>query len=468
VKPNVLFIVIDSLRADHTSVCDYERETTPSIEDLVDDGYGFSNAFSAAPWTPPSHGSMFSGLHPSNHGYFEGDMSLEAPHRLLGEVLRDEGYQTFGATRNWHIDSDKEVTDGIEEFLDTYRLPRIPRSLDQLKTEYLDLARGYASTLYHSFGADDRPSDYVSYEHLRKRIARDTPFFGFINISAPHSPYTPPKRFREEFESFDRDEVDMEFLRSLSSREGNALREVMAGQLELSASDWEAVKDWYDAEIRFADHLVGGLVSALRRNGLYDDTLVVVTSDHGEHFGEHGRTLHQFSLYDELLHVPLVIKPPASGRSREVDLGKLVSLTDLYPTILSELGHAVPSTVEGYDIFDSYRRDVIFAEYGLPATATSGMEEVLRNSTLKNIKAELFQSLQCVRTEEYKYVLRHGGGDQVYEIGAGPFKESLRPNLRREDLRDRITGELEANISTADGYSLDDASRENLKKLGYL
>jgi len=307
-KSNVLFIVIDSLRADHTSVHGYSRPTTPTLEALSDDGHAFTDAFAAAPWTPPSHASMFTGRYPTHHGYYEGGRSLNIPHRTLAERLREEGYRTFGAVRNYHIDSQQEVTAGFAELGDIYRMPQVPRSLSDIKSNYIDLAPGFARVAYRMFGANLKPSDYVSCEYISKRISRaNRPFFGFININAPHAPYAPPEPFRGEFESFNEDQIDMEMLRRISSVDGNGLKQFIAGKVNPKREIWEGVKDWYDGAIRFADSLVGRLLRKLQSVGVYEDTLVVVTGDHGEHFGEHGRALHQFSLFDELLHVPLIM-----------------------------------------------------------------------------------------------------------------------------------------------------------------
>lgn len=468
-KPNVLFIVLDSLRADHTSLHGYSRPTTPTLLALSEDGYAFTDAFAAAPWTPPSHASMFTGRYPTHHGYYEGGASLRVPNRTLAERLHEEGYRTFGAVRNWQIDGEKEVTAGFSEFGDIYRMPQIPRSLSAVKSDYIDLAPGFARVAYRMRGAERKPSDYVSCEYISKRISRSRrPFFGFININAPHAPYAPPEPFRSEFESFDESEIDMEMLRLMSSVNGNGLKRFIAGKVSPQPEIWDGVRDWYDGEIRFADSLVGRLLQKLRSAGVYDDTLIVVTGDHGEHFGEHGRALHQFSLFDELLHVPLVIKPPESS-SRELESHSgMVSHVDLYPTILSELGLSCPDTVDGKVISKSRSREEVFAEYVLPTTAKSGLEDNVAGPIEESLRAELFQSLQCVRTDTHKYVVAHGGNDTVYEVSQNDPKDLALENAERADLQELIGSELGSVGDESNETKLDAEAKQNLEQLGYL
>lgn len=468
-KPNLLFIVLDTLRADHTSVHGYERETTPCLEALADDGYAFDHAFAAAPWTPPSHASMFSGVYPSSHGYLDSGMSFEPPHRSLAELLRDEGYSTFGAVRNAHIDSQQEVTRGFQEYGDVYRFPIFPKSISDLKSHYYALAPGYARVALRTIRADRRPSEYVTCEYVRKRMMnRKNPFFGFVNINSPHSPYAPPKPYQREFETFDRDGVDMDLIKSLSYITDQGGHRFIAGELEASQGSWDAVKDWYDGEVRFSDELVNKLVSTLKREGVYDDTMIVVVGDHGEHFGEHGRATHQFSLFDELLHVPMVIKPPeVTERDRDAT-EKLVSLVDVYPTILRELGISVPDSVHGQDIFGPSTNDVIFAEYGSPERQISNVEGSIDGPLDREIRDELNTPLQCARTATHKYIRKLNGGDEVYEITGGVPKESVVPRSDHQELGQLIREELNEDLSVGNYSDFDEKRRKNLKQLGYL
>lgn len=468
--PNLLFIVLDSVRADHTSIHNCGRQTTPFLETLSEDAYVFKNAFAAAPWTPPSHASMFLGSYPSRHGYFEGGDSLNSTHPTLAETLSAEEYRTFGAVRNWHIDSQKEVTQGFQEFEDIYRLPEFPGSISEFKQKYIDLFPGYLKIASKMLNTSRKPSDYISCEYIKQRMSDgDDPFFGFINIAAPHSPYLPPEPYRSQFESFDKESTDMDLVRLLSCVDGNGWQKFTAGKIDSQEGEevWSAVKDWYAGEIRFSDLLVEQLVERLHNLGVYNNTMIIVTSDHGEHFGEHDRASHQFSLFDELLHVPLLIKPPNTTEHNFTSTERLVSLVDLFPTILSEFDLPVPESVDGIDIFSSYKRKKIFAEYKLPAMVKSGLQESVPEID-KEIRQDLFRSLQCVRTNQHKLIKSDEGPDRFYEVGEESPKDRLTADIDRQSLQSMITDTLDDEFSDTHHKSLDSKSRENLEGLGYI
>jgi arylsulfatase A-like enzyme len=411
---------------------------------------------------------MFSGVYPSSHGYFDSNMSFEPPHPPLAELLREEGYSTFGAVRNGHIDSQQSVTRGFEEFGDIYRLPRTPRSLSDLKSDYLDLWPGYLKVAYRSLRAERRPSEYVTCEYLKHHIrSGEKPFFGFVNINSPHTPYAPPEPFRSQFESFDREEVDMATVRALASIKGNGGKRFMGGEMDASTQVWNAVKDWYDGEVRFADSLVGDLIRTLRTADLYEKTTIIVVGDHGEHFGEHDRAEHQFSLFDELLHVPLVIKPADSRQTLE-DSDGLVSLVDLYPTILEDLDLDIPATVQGESLFQPRTRETIFAEYGEPKSQLSNLESSLHGTIDPEVRSQLDTALQCARTQQFKYIKAHSAEDRAFEITGKNPKETEVSTAAHSDLRLKIESTLGNNLKVEEEQDLDEARKENLRELGYI
>lgn len=467
-RNNVLLIVLDALRADHTSVHGYSRDTTPYLETLAEDGVSVAQAFAAAPWTPPSHASMFSGVYPSTHGYLDSNMSFEPPHQPLAELLREEGYSTFGAVRNGHIDSQQSVTRGFKEFADIYRLPRVPRSISDLKSDYLDLWPGYLKVAYHSLRAERRPSEYVTCEYIKHHIqSGEKPFFGFVNINSPHTPYAPPEPFRSQFESFDRDEVDMAAVRALSNIKGSGGNRFIGGEIDAPTRVWNAVKDWYDGEVRFADSLVGNLIQTLRRKNLYEETTIIVVGDHGEHFGEHGRTGHQFSLFDELLHVPLIVKP-AEGWQRLEGPDSLVSLVDLYPTILDGLDITIPATVQGESLFQPHTREIVFAEYGKPKSQLSNLESSLHEMIDPKVRSQLDTALQCALNQQFKYIKAHDAEDRAFEITGQDPKETEVSTAEHTDLRLEIDRALGENLNVEEEQDLDKARKENLRELGYI
>lgn len=467
-EPNILLIVVDALRADHTSVHGYGRETTPCLEKLASDGVYIDNAFSAAPWTAPSHASMFSGVYPTKHGFLTSNMPFEPPHPPLAEFFRTKGYSTFGAVRNGHIDSQQAVSRGFQEFGDIYRLPRVPESLTELKTEYLDLWRGYANVAVRSVGAERRPSEYVTCEYVDSHIAnKGSPFFGFVNINSTHTPYAPPEPFGSQFDSSAPSEVDMNMVRSLSNVTENGGNRYIGGEIEPTLDVWNAVQDRYDGEIRFADSLVRRLVQRLHKENIYDETMIIVTADHGEHFGEYGLAGHQFSLSDELLHVPLVIKPAKSQRLINPPEG-LVSLIDLYPTVLDGVDEDLPATAQGESLFGPITKDAVFAEYGEPSSQVNNVESSLRGSLDPEIKQRIDTPLQCVRTEELKYIKTICGRDRAVNVSKAESMTIDISSPRCVRLQETLESTLDDDLRTDHRRVIDETRRENLRELGYI
>ena len=331
--PNVLLIVIDTVRADHFSCNEYERRTTPRIDKFARDAVTYRNASSPAPWTLPAHASMFtglpSGLHgmrwiqtpPDEEGLATGALRPEAQRRLLAERFRQAGYRTLGISNNgwiskttgldhgferfWHIQTEREV---IADYLEWPAEHSVPRQLAGLAGGSIALLKRELSSL----GSDER-------------------FFAFLNLIDPHSPYRAPKGYRFFFEG--------------STPEHQALRRDWADKhYELATlagaerPDPELLATLYDQEIRYADDVLGNLFRWLRQHGLYDDALIVVTSDHGEHMGENGRYSHQLSVERELLWVPLIIKYPGNAGAGTVEESSLVSTADVYQTLLATTG----------------------------------------------------------------------------------------------------------------------------------
>ena len=462
---NVLLVVIDALRADHTSVFGHNRDTTPTLRSLAADGHTFENAFSAAPWTPPSHGSMFSGVHPSTHGYLDGGMLYRPPHQSLAERLQSEGYATFGVSQNGKISGEYEVTRGFDDYTSLYRLPFVPESFAEFRSYYLDPLPGYFRMARYTPFANRKVADPLAAASLGRNIRRYAgrkPFFGFINIPAPHSPYAPPSNYRKLYQT-SHPSADADTVEALADSGGYRF---MAGELEPTEDDWAAVKDLYDGETAFADAVVSSIFDTLRKAGVYDDTLVIVTADHGEHFGEHGRAYHQFSLFDELLHVPLIVKPTRgeSGRHHE----ELASLVDLYPTVLSQLGLSVPETVEGRDLFAPGSREYVLAEYGDPVTAITSLKNNATEPVDESILSELSHPLQCVRTETQKCVRAVGDADYLYEFTGSTPKERLVETNPSGPLPEILSEQLSGELGVEEQATDDPALRKNLEDLGYL
>lgn len=301
--PNVVLITLDTVRADHLSCYGYERPTTPRLDALAAAATRYERCWSTAPWTVPSHASLFTGLHPHEHGAHtvpvdprRGDnVRPLAPERVtLAEVLAEEGYRTAGFVAN-AIYLDRRMR--LDQGFDTW-----------------DVRRERAA------GVNERV-----FRWLDERGDGDAPFFLFVNYLDAHRPYdvapaegeAPYPAAQDPFETLD------------------ALIERVMVRGEAPGELGALVVEQYDRALRNLDRELGRLFDGLRARGLFDDALVVVTSDHGEYFGEHGLVEHSKDVYDAALAVPLIVKRPRQRRGETV--ARPASLVDLPRLVLAEL-----------------------------------------------------------------------------------------------------------------------------------
>jgi hypothetical protein len=290
-RPNIFLILIDALRADHLGCYDYERPTSPNIDKLAEEGVLFKKAVSAAPWTDPSVLALFTGLYPSD--VWEVKPHSEAIHDVmpagvdtLSEILHDNGYFTVAASDHPGINAGR-FGQGFDIFLNL----------------------SYTGGPFISFR--DTPADDVLRQlNQLLRMHSGTGLFTYIHLMYPHEPYLPASPYDDYFGR---------------------------GTFRIVSKNKKAVINMYDGEIKLADDVVGGFIADIRRLKLYDDSIIVIMSDHGEGFWEHGLFEHGNSLYNELLHVPLIFQAPGrlpQGRT----VTELVRTVDILPTILELVG----------------------------------------------------------------------------------------------------------------------------------
>jgi arylsulfatase A-like enzyme len=359
--PNLLWIVVDTLRADRMSLYGYRRPTTPELEAWAKAGMTFDMARSTAPWTLPSHISMFTGLWPSEHGACI-DQSYRGPSPTLAEHLRSQGYRTAGITANvrmcntaygvgrgfdhyvdypWRDEvslkaalSNSTVGFALEEMARRAGLPT-PNvyPFDYRQTADVIAAKGRA--WLDSAGSPDRGHEAGS----------DAPFFLFLNFMDVHGPYLPSAkaagRFADGPAPTKHNARPEDGWRAIQARDSASAEQRPRRQQELDAVS-RRLSDLYDECLVGLDAELGRFLAGLREAGLLADTWVVITGDHGEHFGEHGHFGHGSSLYNEQTHVPLILIPPlGDGRTggdpyrdlRGRRVGVPVSLRDLPATM---------------------------------------------------------------------------------------------------------------------------------------
>ncbi len=325
--PNVVLIVMDTVRAKSTSTFGYNRPTTPNLDRVASEGTAFDLAFSTAPWTLPSHASMFTGEYPHEHGA-DWSRPLSARDRTLAEVLRDAGYVTAGFSANTlNVTRVHGLARGFVHFED------LPVSLGRLALT-ISLGRrivGQGSIRhwlqYHEV-ADRQPAEQITGNFLSWLETHKTrPFFAFLNYFDAHDPYLPPEPFASRFGP--RRRPDTRFWHT-----GDAAWP--ADRPKMNEADRRAEVAAYDGAIAYIDAQVGRVVEQLQHERILDNTLLIVVSDHGEQLGEHGLFNHGNSLYRPVVHVPLVLRFPGKAPAG-LRVSSPVSLRDLPATVLDLL-----------------------------------------------------------------------------------------------------------------------------------
>lgn len=465
-NPNIIWVVWDTCRKDFTMTEYQGKELTPNLSQLSQDSITFSNAFSAAPWTPPSHASMFTGHYPSSHGYLEDGMELKKPH--IAEVLSEHGYDTVSVSSASKLSSYTPLSNGFDEMYETFRLPSV--GMENIWKYYGQIAEDWMRFVpQYLFNRQKMGYLTTSYlKHCIDAVPNGDSLFAFVNYLIPHSGYEPLEPFRSRFND-PTDNVRDDVVEELSFRGGYRY---IAGELSVTDDEWEAVKARYAGEIAYVDSLLGHLIDHLKNKGVYDDTMIIVTSDHGEHFGEHNRAYHQFSLYDELLHVPLVVKMPDSDFAGR-DVSNVVSLTDIFSTI-TDIVSIQNISSQGTSIYppDTVDREYVFAEYGRPISAIENLQKYAKNTVDQDLLNSLDVSLQCVRSQDLKLIEDSKGRYQSFDLCSDPeeqvnLTENSEPPKSIQPLREAMESRLSELPEVRSNVPDETAIEENLKTLGY-
>jgi len=311
-RRNILWVTLESVRADHTSLNGYQRETTPFLDSLANDEDStlHQQCRSQSIWTPASSASILTGTYLSDHGVGRdgtGERQLPEDMTTLPELLSDSGYQTACFSPNSYLSPATDLDRGFDDFhwLSKQNLYKAgPRPL----LSYLRHIRSHGP----GFTLDAQKHNLA---HIQNELAKrwinnaanqESPFFAYTHIGNPHLPYTPPRAFIEEF--LDDSDIDAEKALTTSLdlyQSTDHLRELIAHQCPVSDESWRAVKALYDAEIAYADALIRSLVQHVKDKA--PDTIIIVTADHGDLFGEQGVIGHSLVLHDGLTHVPLLV-----------------------------------------------------------------------------------------------------------------------------------------------------------------
>jgi arylsulfatase A-like enzyme len=311
-SPNVLLISIDTLRPDHLGSYGYGRDTSPTLDALAAAGARFTTVVSPTSWTLPAHMTLLTALPPEVHGVVDDGLRLDPSTVTLAEVLHDAGYVTAGFVSGPYLDAGYGFARGFDHY-DDYSAVRISHpATHQAHTSPALLAA---------------VSGWLA---RRSDTAARRPFFLFVHMWDVHYDFNPPPPYDTLFDPAYQGRVT-----GLDFETGTS---VHAG---MPARDLAHVIALYDGEIRYTDAYVGRLLDALRECAVFEDTLIVVTADHGEEFFEHGNKGHRNALYDESIRVPLIVRYPNAVRAGTV-VDTQVRLMDVAPTILTLTHTTIP------------------------------------------------------------------------------------------------------------------------------
>ncbi len=432
-RPNVIILLIDALRKDHVGVYGYYRETTPNMDRFSQDAIVFQNAISQCSWTSPSIAALFSSLYPSTHGcvsYSQQGAEVKADfldHKIdtLAEILKEEGYETGAFVANHWICRRLQFDQGFDVFSpvnEKYK-PRAPE-------------------------VNEKAFKWISKNRMK-------PFFAYLHYMDVHGPYSPPPPYDSFFKSTE--------FRQMSRRERNRLRHLSVGRGK-DKNNLNYYIDQYDGEIRYTDHHIGEFLERLRRYDLLDNTIVIITSDHGEAFFEHGCCGHGWTLYNEEIDIPLVIKFPQSVKFPAVEHYR-VELIDVTATILSILNLRLPYNPDGLNLQHTSNGKMLVHRSVFSEELSTIMKGPPEIAIIKdNYKATYSVNEQKV-TELYELDEDKAEKSNIYNINRAKAKEletEVKSSLTQKSRKRKDLG-LENSAVTLDGES-----RNQLRSLGYV
>ncbi|MEW6356827.1 MAG: sulfatase-like hydrolase/transferase [Planctomycetota bacterium] len=404
---NVLLITIDTLRPDHLGCYGYAKIETPHIDRLAAEGVRFEKAVAPTPLTTPSHASILTGLYPTRHRIRDNaGFVLPTDCRTLAEVLKAKGYATGAVVSAAPLAAEFGLNRGFEFYDDTFTSLAIEakRTGDAHAVPAMNEKKGEETTA-------------VALNRLRQSAqnADDRPFFLWVHYYDPHVAYNPPPPFCDQY-----------------------------------------AQSLYDGEIAYTDACIGALLNGLKELGLYENTHVILTSDHGESLGEHGELTHGIFIYDATVLVPLIIRSP--GGPAGAVCAPQARLVDIMPTILDLVGVTLPERIHGHSLLPG-----IADKSSLPAP----------EAYLENYANRInfgWSILRGIRTDTRKYI--HSTAPELYDLGADPGEtknlasesgETARMKQALNDLVSRLTTDVAAG-PTAHGSA---TVLAKLRSLGY-
>ena len=466
-RPNIIWLTLESARADRTTMAGHDRDTTPNLSRIAasSDGVWFPNCFSHARWTPESTTSILTSTYSSTHRVgFEGSDPGKIPAELptIPERLSERGYRTAMVTGNGYTTSSIGLAERFDEF--DFPMREDLRSMAGVNTavEYIKNFGTYGTSDFSPTKLKRAVIPLFRAEVLKRRLKTltrsDGPFFLYAHMNNLHSPYRPPPSFLEPFT--DDFHMSSEQAVRFAQHVNDTIIDQTAHGSRFTPDEWAALKATYDGEFAFADALVGDVFSLSRHLDL-SETIFIVTGDHGELFGEQGLVSHNLVLHDGLTNVPMVVHglPDLAERANDT-----IGHVDVMRTLLERAGASADGT-HGVNLATETSEYAI-SQHGSTAEILSNLVEYNAD-----FDTERFHEgeLSCIRSSEFKYQ-RSADRAELFRLP----DETTDVSEDHPDVAARLDAELDRRMSDTVSYErsedaeFTDAMEEQLRDLGYL
>lgn len=407
---HVLLISIDTCRSDHLGCYGYPLETTANIDAIAEKGIVFENAISPLPYTLPAHCTMLTGTIPPFHGVLDNsDYRLSEANVTLAQLLKEKGFSTAAFVSSFVLDARFGLGQGFDLYDDDFEETSTTIGVNQCR-------------------GDETTRDAVEWLDNHQ----DEKSFIFLHYFDPHFTYEPPEPFSSRFKNVPRlEHVSMRFKQVLF--------------------------DGYAGEIAYTDHCIGQVIDKLKQLDLYDSTLIIITSDHGEMLGQHGEGTHGYFVYQPAIKVPLIFKLP--GISTPQRIAGSVGLVDIVPTVCSMLGIELPTPIQGQDLSPCFRGEPL--PYPDRYLFCQSLEPTKYNAnSLLGVVTDRYKYIRTTRPELYDLV---NDPDELNNIATQQpdrlqnMEQALR-HILEESTRHKENGKA----------GLDEETRQRLESLGYV
>lgn len=429
VPPDVIIYLIDTLRADHLGVYGYGRPTSPRIDRFAEGATVFTNAQAQSSWTRTGVTSLMTGMLPQAHGVNRRDEALAPEITTLAEAFKAQGYTTLGFITNGNV----SATFGLDQGFNHY--------------QYLSESKN--SIAVHQTAARLNHWVFKWLDTLAPRGQRP-PFFLYVHATDPHAPYTPPGVYYERFAA------GVDPLRGRLEH----VHGISGGRHEAPEGTAEAWKDLYDGEIAYTDHHFGRLLDKLETMDLAASSMMVLVSDHGEEFFEHGGWEHGKTLYGEQLRVPLIVQLPGREHGGQ-RLSILANQMDVMPTLLDYVGVELPELVQGQSLLPWIRGE---AEDLSKAPSYAYLRLSGRHS--ESVIDRGFKLIVDSVPNPPAHLLFHVDEDVAETVDMSADRP-IEGGFLGQDLR-RLEESLRGRGRAATQVEIDDELRKRLEALGYV